>query len=125
MATPLVLPSVVGFIRPGTAGSDRERDAADIHAVARQLGYIVAAIVYDIPGRYLSFGRIMSAAWSADAAAVIVPNDRYLHANEISDLLAIGEVIVIESAKRHTASGSKVQVTDLWDSQPITASTPD
>ncbi|WP_067721128.1 hypothetical protein [Nocardia yamanashiensis] len=125
MATPLILPSVVGFICPGTPGADWEKDSAEIHSVAIKLGCVVAAIVYDIPGRYLPFGRITSTAWSADSIAVIVPNDRHLSAGEVDDLLAVGDVIFIESAKRHTAIGREVKVTDLWNSGPVGTSSTD
>lgn len=120
MAIPLALPSVVGFICPGIPGCDSARDSAEIHTVAAKLGCVVAAIVYEIPGRYVSFGRIMSAAWSVDATAVIVPSDRHLHTGEVCDLLAVGDVIFIESAKRHTAVGREVHVTDLWLGPVIT-----
>ncbi|MEU0871668.1 hypothetical protein [Nocardia brasiliensis] len=114
----LRLRAAVGFLRYGISGADRERHEAEIRSVATRLGYEVAAILYDACDRGALVSQIMVLAWNCESAAVIIPSDRHLERGEVDDLLAVGDVIIIESAKRYEPAGREVKVTDLWNPGP-------
>lgn len=105
---------VVGYIAREVSGSHRGRDEAAIHRTAARLGYEVAAIVYDFSRRTTPHMQLMSILWSEDAAAVITPSAQHLNSGEVDDIVAVAEVIYLDTAQRHRLDPTGIIVVDIY-----------
>lgn len=112
--------TVVGYILREASGDQRQHDEVEIHSAAVKLGYVVAAIVYDVSRRGDPLMQLKNIVWSEDAAAIITPSTQHLTRREVDEILiSTSDVIYLDLAQRIKQERGEVKVVDLWSSEML------
>ncbi|MFE3757460.1 hypothetical protein ACFXO9_24405 [Nocardia tengchongensis] len=92
----------IGFLRREVSGACRQRDEAQIHALAEELGYCLTVLVLADQERDSVLNRLMNLVWGEQVNEVIAPRLDHFESGDIPALVKFADVICADTRKRYT-----------------------